>query len=130
MPYYSILQTSIWFSLIAALYLLVRFLHKGYVWRRRAAKLPGPPHHPIWGHFLVMAEAARASPRGAAGQTLALMVKHRYNMPDLFYIDLWPLAPSLLLSTHPMYSNQFTVQTSMPKHPGTFSGDSIFALVC
>lgn len=112
-----------------------RFLYKGYVWRRNAGKLvsrrvsllmrppvltfsqPGPPHHPIFGHMKIMAEATRASPRGAAGQNVLLMVKHLYDLPDLFYLDLWPLFESICITTHPSISSQFVVRRSMPKHP-------------
>lgn len=65
-----------------------------------------------------MAEASSASPRGCAGQSLPLMVKYRYNLPDLFYLDLWPFSVSLCVATHLSYSNQFLIERSMPKHPG------------
>ncbi|THX70218.1 cytochrome P450 [Aureobasidium pullulans] len=78
---------------------------------------PGPPHHPIFGHMKIMAEATRASPRGAAGQNVLLMVKHLYDLPDLFYLDLWPLFESICITTHPSISSQFVVRRSMPKHP-------------
>ncbi|THW59419.1 cytochrome P450 [Aureobasidium pullulans] len=78
---------------------------------------PGPPHHPIFGHMKIMAEATRASPRGAAGQNVLLMVKHLYDLPDLFYLDLWPLFESICITTHPSMSSQFVVRRSMPKHP-------------
>ncbi|TIA28751.1 cytochrome P450 [Aureobasidium pullulans] len=70
---------------------------------------PGPPHHPIFGHMKIMAEATRASPRGAAGQNVLLMVKHLYDLPDLFYLDLWPLFESICITTHPSISSQFVL---------------------
>jgi hypothetical protein len=67
---------------------------------------------------MAMAEASRASPRACASQTLPLVVKDKYNLPDLFYLDLWPLSVPLCVTTHPSYSSQFLTQRSMPKHPG------------
>ncbi|KAK6003930.1 hypothetical protein QM012_008780 [Aureobasidium pullulans] len=64
-----------------------------------------------------MGEASSASPRGCAGQGLPLMIKKQYNLPDLFYLDLWPFSVSLCIATHPAYSNQFLTERSMPKHP-------------
>jgi hypothetical protein len=67
---------------------------------------------------MAMAEASRASPRACASQTLPLVVKDMYNLPDLFYLDIWPLSVPLCVTTHPAYSSQFLTQRSMPKHPG------------
>jgi hypothetical protein len=51
-----------------------------------------------------------------------MMVKNKYNLPDLFYLDLWPLSVPLCVTTHPSYSSQFLSQRSMPKHPGILYG--------
>lgn len=77
--------------------------------------LPGPPHHAIWGHFLIMREAASTLPSDATPQLFAHIIRQRYNLGDFFYIDLWPLAQPQLVIAHPDYAAQATQKMNLPK---------------
>lgn len=51
-----------------------------------------------------------------APQSIPFILKQQYNLPDLFYIDTWPLGPAMLVACHPAIAEQFTVKPSLPKH--------------
>ncbi|KAI1121083.1 putative cytochrome P450 [Nemania abortiva] len=77
--------------------------------------LPGPPHHAIWGHFLVMRDIAGQLPPDAAPQLFANMMRRQYGLGDFFYLDLWPLAPPQLVIAHPDLASQVTQKMNLPK---------------
>jgi cytochrome P450 len=41
---------------------------------------------------------------------------HLYNLPGIFYLDLWPLAPSICVVTDPDVAQHLTVQRNHEKH--------------
>ena len=49
--------------------------------------------------------------------TLTHYLKRAYDLPDLFYIDTWPLGHPILAIVDPEVANHVTVQHSLPKHP-------------
>ncbi|ORY61464.1 putative cytochrome P450 [Pseudomassariella vexata] len=90
------------------------------VWRLHQQRsmfkdLPGPPHHAIWGHFLVMREIADCLPPDATPQLFAHLMRKRYGLGDFFYLDLWPLAPPQLVIAHPEMASQVTQKMNLPK---------------
>lgn len=80
--------------------------------------LPGPPHHAIWGHFLVMREIAGSLPSDATPQLFAHLMRKRYGLGDFFYLDLWPLAPPQLVIVEPELASQITQKMNLPKESG------------
>lgn len=49
---------------------------------------PGPPHHAIWGHFLVMRDSVSSLPSDVTPQLFAHLMLQRYRLGNLFYLDL------------------------------------------
>ena len=41
----------------------------------------------------------------------------KYNMPPVFYLDLWPLSNPLMMVHDPDVAAQITQAKSLPKHP-------------
>ncbi|KAK2768751.1 hypothetical protein FQN54_000607 [Arachnomyces sp. PD_36] len=92
-------------------YLLARL----YQQRRMFKDLPGPPHHALWGHFLVMREIAGSLPPDATPQLFAHLMRKRYGLGDFFYLDLWPLAPPQLVVVQPELATQVVQKMNLPK---------------
>ncbi|KGO64317.1 Cytochrome P450 [Penicillium expansum] len=92
-------------------YLLVRLRQQ----RGMFKNLPGPPHHPIWGHFLIMRDIASTLPPDATPQLFANLMRKRYGLGDFFYLDLWPLAPPQLVIAHPELATQIVQKMNLPK---------------
>lgn len=91
-----------------------------FLWRLRQQRalfkgLPGPKHHPIWGHFLIMREIASTLPIDATPQLFAHIMREKYGLGDFWYLDLWPLAPPQLVVAHPELANQMAQKINLPK---------------
>ncbi|KAK3314445.1 cytochrome P450 [Apodospora peruviana] len=83
-------------------YVILRFRQQ----RKLFKNLPGPPHHPIWGHLPVMAGVARSLPPDADPQSYAHHIRNKYGLGDFFYLDMWPLAPPQLVIVEPELAAQ------------------------
>lgn len=91
-----------------------------FLWRLRQQRrmfknLPGPPHHSIWGHFLVMRDVASGLPPDATPQLFAHLMREKYGLGNFFYLDLWPLAPPQLVIAHPDLATQIVQKINLPK---------------
>lgn len=100
---------------VAALALLSYGLIRLRQQRRMFKDLPGPPHHAIWGHFLIMRDIAGGLPHDATPQLFAHLMRQKYNLGDFFYLDLWPLAPPQLVVVEPEIASQVTQKMNLPK---------------
>ncbi|KAL7786304.1 cytochrome P450 [Trichoderma ceciliae] len=69
--------------------------------RLKYRDLPCPPHSMLWGHLKVLGERVRKLPSGAHMQAAMTQLKLDYHLPDIFYLDLWPLGPQFLVCTSP-----------------------------
>ncbi|KAH8890679.1 cytochrome P450 [Thozetella sp. PMI_491] len=55
----------------------------------------------FWGHLKLMGEYAKKVPAGTHAQTVFTLIKQDFDLPDVFYLDLWPLGPRFLVCTTP-----------------------------
>jgi cytochrome P450 len=46
-------------------------------------------------------------------------IAHRYNIQGIFYLDLWPIGPGLVIITDPKLLEQAPVPRPLPPHPMT-----------
>ena len=75
-----------------------------------------PPHHPIWGHLLVVGDIMSKLPSDVHGHVLPRQISLTFpDLGPLFYIDTWPFGPPMLVATSPESANQFTIAHSLPK---------------
>ncbi|GAB7354358.1 hypothetical protein MBLNU459_g4865t1 [Dothideomycetes sp. NU459] len=108
-----------WTAAVIAITLIARFLYRLYFVRSlfRKYNIPGPPHHPLWGHIHLTAKVFTTQPKRIAPQSIFAVLQHQLDLPDLFMLDFWPLGPPSIVVTDPDIMSQFTVKRSLPKHP-------------
>ncbi|KAJ9605468.1 hypothetical protein H2200_010125 [Cladophialophora chaetospira] len=89
-------------------------------WRRHRAKykhLPCPPHDFWWGHLKIVGMAKQEMPPDFHYHALFYHIGAKYNMPPVFYLDLWPVSNSFMMVHDPEVASQITQAKSLPKHP-------------
>ena len=100
-----------------ALYIM-RFIYRVYTIRRRFRYLRGPEGHSwIFGHLKIMSDIIKGVPPLLAPQYFPHLIKEKHNLPDVFYLDIYPAGPPALIICSPEVCRQVMVEVSMPKHP-------------
>lgn len=81
------------------------------------------PHSMIFGHLEVIGKLMSRLPSDAHGDYMMVLIQENWKelfpdcskCPPVFYIDLWPFAPPMLISVNPDTSAQCTQDYSLPK---------------
>lgn len=103
--------------------IFIKFVTKLYHVRREFRSLqrqglPMPPHHLLFGHIPLLAGIVGSLPKRAAHGYLGDQVRRRYpDLDEAFYLDLWPLAPRVLVVMSPDMMHQYSQDRYLPKHP-------------
>ena len=103
--------------------IFMRFVVKLYYARQefrdlQRQGLPMPPHHLLFGHLHLAASVVRSLPKHAAHGYLGVQIRLRYpDLDEAFYLDLWPLAPTMLMIISPELMRQYSQDRYLPKHP-------------
>ncbi|KAK2788436.1 hypothetical protein FQN53_003582 [Emmonsiellopsis sp. PD_33] len=92
--------------LLAALTLGLGFIIHGVVklirHRRFYRDLPKPPGHSfIFGHLKLFGEIVKKFPPNVHPQYYYTYLAHTYDLPDIFYVDLWPIGPAQMVMVGP-----------------------------
>ncbi len=80
---------------------------------------PMPPYNPVLGHLPLARKIVSGLPKDAHPHYLPDMI--RRAMPDLgpvYYLDLWPFGPQMLVIASPSSLYQITQEHSLPKYHG------------
>ncbi|KAF7511783.1 hypothetical protein GJ744_003514 [Endocarpon pusillum] len=114
-------SSPIWSSLLfgAVLPVCVGLVHLSVIWTRKRRfykNLPCPPHSFLFGHLKVLGEVMQTLPKNVHPQVAMAIVREKYNLPHVFYMDLWPIATSLLMIQDPDIAAQITQTKNHPKH--------------
>ncbi|KAH8779058.1 cytochrome P450 [Hyaloscypha finlandica] len=91
------------------------FLWKLAAHRRRFQDLPKPPHSFLFGHLALFFSIARQLPGKIPVAITIHRIQAQFNLPDLWYLDLWPLADPFLITGDLAIANQFL--NDYPRHP-------------
>lgn len=76
-----------------------------------------PPYNFLLGHLGLVAEITRNLPRDFHGHYLAAEVKRKYpELPPIFYLDIWPTGPPLVVITSASGAYHIAQGDSQPKH--------------
>ncbi|KAL2018588.1 hypothetical protein VTK56DRAFT_558 [Thermocarpiscus australiensis] len=76
--------------------------------------LPKPPHDPIWGHLKLVGEYTKRI-KGDYPQAVWTEIKQDFNLPDLYYLDLWPFGPEFIICAGPEAAALPTTVTAFPQ---------------
>lgn len=80
------------------------------------AGLSMPPHHPVFGHLLIVGRIMSKLPSDIHGHVLPHQIKLAMpNLGPVFYLDIWPYGPPILVTTSATAASQFTQAHSLPK---------------
>lgn len=63
-----------------------------------------------------MGDAVASLPPDAHPQVALAMIKDKYGLGHVFYLDLWPLADPMMLIHDPGVAAQITQTKNLPKH--------------
>lgn len=75
-----------------------------------------PPHSLLWGHLLVVRTAMSKLPSDARGNYVPRSVTASMSsLGPIFYLDLWPFGPQMLVVASPDGLHQITQEHSLPK---------------
>lgn len=77
-----------------------------------------PPHHPIFGHLLVLAHMMGKLPKDAHPHHIPDQLRQKYpEMGPIFYLDAWPFMTLTLVVASPTTIAQITTEHVLPKFP-------------
>ena len=76
---------------------------------------PKPPHSLLFGHLALFFSIARQLPGKIPVAITIHRIQAQFNLPDLWYLDLWPLADPFLITGDLAIANQFL--NDYPRHP-------------
>ncbi|KAB5513517.1 cytochrome P450 [Coniochaeta sp. 2T2.1] len=82
---------------LAAASLVVAGVVRLFTVRRFYRGLPGPPHSLLLGHLKIIGEYMQRLPPGSHVQAAITQIQQDYNLPDIFYLDLWPFGPRFVV---------------------------------
>jgi len=96
------MATTVVLALTTAVLACVAYFVSKFIARRRFYKnLPGPPHSMIWGHLKVIGEYTAKFPADTAFQSMVTQIKQDFDLPDIWYLDLWPAGPEFVMCSSP-----------------------------
>ncbi|KAJ6132001.1 cytochrome P450 [Penicillium samsonianum] len=96
------------FTLLTVGLLLSLCVIKTVKHRRRYHGLPTPPHNMLLGNLGVVLAEILASPEGFFHLFCVENIRRKYNMPSVFYLDLWPILPSIMVVAEPAVAKHMT----------------------
>jgi cytochrome P450 len=76
---------------------------------------PKPPHSFLFGHLLLFLKVARQFPAKIPIAVVISRIQTLYQLPDLFYLDMWPLTDGFMVTGDRIVANQFL--NDYPRHP-------------
>lgn len=68
----------------------------------------------IWGHLKLMGQMMKIFPERPYMQAILTHLKHVHDLPDIFYLDLWPFGPKFVIITNPEAS---AIPTTIHAYP-------------
>ncbi|KAF2868049.1 cytochrome P450 [Massariosphaeria phaeospora] len=105
-------------AIVASSFLLwlVRFIVSFVKTRQLFHRLPGPPHHLLWGHMMVAGTIASRLPKRVHPHVYPCFLTKEYDLPPLYYLDLYPLNHPTLVILDPQVAQDVLADATLPKH--------------
>ncbi|KAF5666480.1 cytochrome P450 monooxygenase [Fusarium circinatum] len=99
--------------------LIIVVLYRAYNHRRFYRDLPGPPHSWLFGHIKVFSQVTALMPPNTHPQLFYTEMVRLYNLKEIFYLDLWPISPGIVVITDPKLLDNSSLPKPLPIHPFT-----------
>jgi hypothetical protein len=80
-----------------------------------APSQPKPPHSFLFGHLPIFFSVARRLPAKIPIAVTISYIQEVYQLPDVFYLDMWPLASTFIVTGDAAVANQFL--NDYTRHP-------------
>ncbi|GAB1318486.1 Cytochrome P450 monooxygenase [Madurella fahalii] len=109
------LANTFWLAVTAVGTALVYFAVRLSARRRYYRDLPKPPHSTFWGHLKLMGEYMDKIVPANYLQAALAQIKQDFNLPDVFYLDLWPFGPEFIVCCTPDAAALSTTVTPFPQ---------------
>lgn len=77
---------------------------------------PQPPFSFAFGHLLIISKLVSTLPANCHPHVLTYYIRKKYDLPPIFYMEMWPFSYSICAVLDPDVAYQITVQRSLPKH--------------
>jgi sterigmatocystin biosynthesis cytochrome P450 monooxygenase len=81
----------------------------------RTGKIPCPPHNFLLGHLPLLARMQMSVAARAHPHLFMHEIQKRYNLPPVFYLDVWPMSLGMMVILDPDIAQQVTVEHSLLK---------------
>ncbi|KZL74652.1 cytochrome p450 monooxygenase [Colletotrichum tofieldiae] len=106
--------------ILIALFLTKLINHRRMFRRLQQQGLAMPPHDFMLGHLGLAAKIAKTLPSDFHGHYLAGEIRRAFpSLPAVFYLDLWPTGPPLMVMTTSHSQARVTAhEPQLPKHEG------------
>ncbi|KAL8377785.1 hypothetical protein RB595_008461 [Gaeumannomyces hyphopodioides] len=80
--------------------------------------LPQPPGHSLlWGHLKLFGEISKKFPPNVHPMVVLTYMRRAYDLPEVFYVDMWPAGPPIMACCSPDAAAQVTQVQVLGKHP-------------
>ena len=77
---------------------------------------PKPPHHWFWGHLKLMGDIMSELPEASHYQNVVTTIANKYDLPNVFYLDLWPASSPQIIVLDPDVASYVAITNNHPKH--------------
>ncbi|KAJ6132004.1 cytochrome P450 [Penicillium samsonianum] len=88
--------------------------------RRQFRDLPKPPHHAFLGHFPILLRELRTLPRDIFLPLVVDLVRRKFDLPAVFFLDLYPLFNPIVFISDPGLARKVTQEDRSLRYPGVF----------
>ncbi|KAF2467190.1 cytochrome P450 [Lindgomyces ingoldianus] len=103
-------------AVLITLYLARFFLRVAKV-RRQFAKLPGPPHSPIFGHLISIGKCVSKLPNRVHPHVFPHYLTKDYDLPPVFFMDAYPIRDPMMVIIDPDVAEEVAAKSGLLKAP-------------
>ncbi|KAL7782117.1 cytochrome P450 [Trichoderma ceciliae] len=113
---YTVAHQVVMLALSIATALVLQFAFRLYRQRCYFKNLPCPPHSFLWGHLKLMGDISAIFPPHCHPQAYYTQIARKYGLKGIFYLDLWPIAPSQIVLSDPELLDMAAITKALPQH--------------
>ena len=81
---------------------------------------PKPPHSAVFGHWLLLLGQWVDYPWDSFFANILDGIQRKFDLPPIFFLDLWPIFPPIVCVSDPDVARKITVEDRAPRWPSVF----------